>query len=385
MKVVLARQRIGERFGGAEGYVAMLAKAMRDRDVEVVLMAQAVDPGLESAGFPTIRVPGGPTNLSGVRSFARAVGRYAREEPSHPLISFDRTPGVRIVRAGDGCHRAYLRAMGQSMSARFSLKHLVLLSLERRMFTHPELQMVIANSKMVADEIHEFYGVPREKIQVMHTGIPPSPVSTFPPKANVRSKVNISSGVRFILFAGHHYERKGLETVLWALYLMGLDRKGRSDRAKGGSGRNWMLGVAGKGNIPKYQAMANWLGIGDSVRFFGPRDLEELFAAADMFVLPTRYDPLARVCLEAARAGVPVVTTRQNGFSELMDAAEGFVMEHPQDAAELAGMMSRVFSANVAEAGIRLRARTAHLTIAQNAEDVIALMARTSGRSDPPE
>lgn len=372
MKVVLARQRIGERFGGAEGYVSMLARAMRDGGADVHLMAQAVSADLDREKFPVIRVPSSSINLWGVSAFARAVGRYAKEHPDTPLISFDRTPGAKFVRAGDGCHRTYLESMGQTFSARFSIKHQTLLSLEKRTFTHPELRLVFVNSKMVGADLQSRYGLPEDRIRVVYTGVPPlAPPSTDRPAA--RSKWNLPLNFRVMLFAGHHYERKNLETLLWALRIVDVQSNPPADgmKRKSGRKRNWILLVAGRGNISKYKAMADWLGIGDSVRFLGECDLKELFVAADVFVLPTRYDPLARVCLEAAQAGLPVVTTAANGFSEWIREGAGFVAARADDPAELAEILRRAFTLNLADMGNRLRGRVQSLTIEKNAGEIL--------------
>ena len=69
------------------------------------------------------------------------------------------------------------------------------------------------------------------------------------------------------------------------------------------------------------------------VQFLGEvKDLPALYAAADIFLLPTIYDPFSNACLEALAAGVPVITTRANGFSEIiMDGQHGTVVEDPRD------------------------------------------------------
>ena len=43
-----------------------------------------------------------------------------------------------------------------------------------------------------------------------------------------------------------------------------------------------------------------------------------LYAAVDVFVLPTIYDPFSNACLEALAAGLPVLTTTANGFAEIL-------------------------------------------------------------------
>src|SRR6266496_3529410 len=44
-----------------------------------------------------------------------------------------------------------------------------------------------------------------------------------------------------------------------------------------------------------------------------------IYSAADIFILPTIYDPFSNACLEALACGLPVITTRSNGFSEIIE------------------------------------------------------------------
>src|SRR5262249_44622821 len=65
--------------------------------------------------------------------------------------------------------------------------------------------------------------------------------------------------------------------------------------------------------------------------------------AADFFVHPTFYDPCSHVVLEALACGLPVITTRYNGASELLQPPrEGFVLDDPHDHERLAGAMARL-------------------------------------------
>ena len=57
-----------------------------------------------------------------------------------------------------------------------------------------------------------------------------------------------------------------------------------------------------------------------------------LYRAADIFLLPTVYDPFSNACLEALAAGLPVITTRANGCSEIMESGRhGTILDRPQD------------------------------------------------------
>ncbi|MHC4094140.1 MAG: glycosyltransferase, partial [Planctomycetota bacterium] len=60
------------------------------------------------------------------------------------------------------------------------------------------------------------------------------------------------------------------------------------------------------------------------------------YHAADLLVHPTYYDPCSRVVLEAMVAGLPCVTTRFDGASEVIeDGISGFVLPSPEDRDEL--------------------------------------------------
>lgn len=366
MNVILARQRIGRSFGGAEGYVAMLARAMRAMGARVTLMAQRVDKEMREDGFDVLRAARRPTNLWGSWSFAKSVRTMMTRDPDARVLAFDRIPGVQFIRAGDGSHKTYIESMGGRVSTRISPKHLLLLAQERKTYRHERLVRIFANSQMVADDLRRDYGIAKDKIRVVPTGIEPATGSDAD-RASARAIHRLDDDIRVILFAGHNFERKGLNTLLWALSL----HESRSPE----KGR-WRVWVAGRDKTDKYHAMASGLGISHYVRFLGSCDLGPLFAAADLFVLPTRYDPMARVCLEAARAGLPVITTRKNGFCEWIDKSDAFVLDRPDDAEALAGMMQRALRVNLIETGRRLQVRTAHLTIDQNARIFLTEMAK---------
>jgi UDP-glucose:(heptosyl)LPS alpha-1,3-glucosyltransferase len=74
------------------------------------------------------------------------------------------------------------------------------------------------------------------------------------------------------------------------------------------------------------------------VRFEGQRtDVERCYAGADLFVLPTLYDPFANACLEAMACGLPVLTTAANGAAELIrDGINGCVLGDAPSAEALA-------------------------------------------------
>jgi UDP-glucose:(heptosyl)LPS alpha-1,3-glucosyltransferase len=121
-----------------------------------------------------------------------------------------------------------------------------------------------------------------------------------------------------ILFVGSGWERKGLRFALDAVKSLG---------------KNFRLLVAGRGRRRRAS--------GSSVEWLGAvRDLPVLYAAADIFLLPTLYDPFSNACLEALAAGLPVITTRANGFSEIIEpGVHGSIVERAPDIAEIQGAL----------------------------------------------
>ena len=96
--------------------------------------------------------------------------------------------------------------------------------------------------------------------------------------------------------------------------------------------------MIGRGRAAGFESLAARRGVGDRMRWLGPRpDTERWYAAADAVVLPTRYEPFGNVHLEALASGVPMVASNRAGGAELIqDGVNGYVVD-PLDPAAVAG------------------------------------------------
>ena len=242
--------------------------------------------------------------------------------------SHERTLSQDVYRAGEGCHRAYLGAMGPRYHRRAAY-HRLLLSLEKRVFTRTP--QIVAISRRGADEIAKLYGVPAARLTVIYNGVDLDryhPDNRARYRAAARQEAGVPADAWLALFAGSGFERKGLMTAVEAL--------ARLDDAR------TRLLVLGKGDARPYQAMAERLGVAARVTWLGPRpDIERWYAAADALAMPTRYEPFGNVHLEALASGLPVVTTTQAGGAEAVNPACGAVVE-PRDPAALAAALERL-------------------------------------------
>jgi UDP-glucose:(heptosyl)LPS alpha-1,3-glucosyltransferase len=292
--------------------------------------------GLTYHAVPTISAPRAFRALG----FAMIVRSALRRSGLAVVQSFDRTLGQQIYRAGEGVHREWLRRKRRSLSAiargwsHLSLFDCMTLVLERRVLR--ETPMIIANSQHGQVEITRHYGVPRTRLTTIYNG-----VDTDRFHDRVRSRFReaqraawgVSAENLVMLLVGSGFHRKGLGTLIQALGEL---------RARGIS--NVQVVVVGTGRIKPYQRLARQVSVAHLVRYEGHRaDVERCYAAADLFVLPTLYDPFANACLEAMACGLPVLTSDANGAAELLqDGVNGRMLNSPLNAAALADALQHL-------------------------------------------
>jgi UDP-glucose:(heptosyl)LPS alpha-1,3-glucosyltransferase len=353
MKLGLARRGYSSS-GGAEAYLKRFAYGLAAAGHQPVL-------------FASERWPEWPHELrvlAGGRSpgaFARAL--LAETSACDYLFSLERVLACDCYRAGDGVHAAWLErrarheAPWRPLFRRLSGKHRELLRLEETMFRHRTARRVIANSRMVKEEIVAAYGYPAGQIDVIYNGVPaaPSPAQLADWRREKRRELGLEDGDYVVLFAGSGWERKGLRFAIEAM----------NRAALAGS----VLLVAGHGRPGAMPASTR-------TRYLGAvRGLARTLAAADAFILPTLYDPFSNACLEALAAGLPVITTTANGFAEILEPGEGEAVADPADTPALArAIESWAPRARRDEAREPLREKGRAFTVERNVRETLAVV-----------
>jgi UDP-glucose:(heptosyl)LPS alpha-1,3-glucosyltransferase len=212
-------------------------------------------------------------------------------------------------------------------------------------------------------EIERDYGVASERIRVIYNGVD---LDRFHPRnqardrARARREAGVGARAFAMLFLGSGFERKGLATAIGALAELG-DAAAR-------------LIVVGKGRRAPYEIEAKRHGVGDRLVWLGARaDSERWYAACDVVVLPTLYEPFGNVHLEALASGVPVITSTRAGGAELIrEGLNGFVVD-PGDASALAGAIERVRSAPPRSMGEGARHSAEPFTFSAQAEGFLGI------------
>jgi UDP-glucose:(heptosyl)LPS alpha-1,3-glucosyltransferase len=318
LRIALVLERSGPGLGGVENVAWEVAHGLVQAgdDVTLVTRSGTAPPGV---ALRRVETPGGWQPLR-ILAFSRAAARATRT--GFDLVqSFSRTLHQDVFRAGGGSHAHYLERCHGPLSARLrrlSPRHATQLWIEGRVFADPS-QTILCNSILVRDQIAQRYGVPAARLVVIRNGVD---LARFHPARRehegVRLRAELHAETRTVwLFVGSGFRRKGLDVAMGAL--------------AAGRDRDSLLWIAGRDDPAPWQRLAETLAIGPRVRFLGPRrDVEALYAAADGLLLPTRYDAFANVCLEAAAAGIPVVTSGANGAAEIAREG-GLVVNDPED------------------------------------------------------
>jgi UDP-glucose:(heptosyl)LPS alpha-1,3-glucosyltransferase len=339
MKLALIRRQFAAT-GGAELYLQRLMEALTGRGHEIHLFAESWKQPPAGASLHSIAVTGSRAERP-VR-FAGAVKEAVARERFDCVFSLERTLKQDVYRAGDGVHRVWLerrRQFAPWWSRPFiggGAFHRNLMRLESQTFDPANTGRVIVNSNMVKQEILDHFRFPEDRIHLVRNGVD---VDRFHrgARAETRKRFGVEDSEFLLLFVGSGWKRKGLKYLLAAAAVLESAQRDQSpgrlnaDEADDETEpplapRNRVrLLVVGKGRKPA--------GAPGNVIFAGAMsDVENAYAAADLFVFPPIYEPCSNVVFEALAAGLPVITTRQNGAGEVIeDDVNGTVLDDPAD------------------------------------------------------
>jgi UDP-glucose:(heptosyl)LPS alpha-1,3-glucosyltransferase len=168
-----------------------------------------------------------------------------------------------------------------------------------------------------------------------------------------------------ILYVGSGFKRKGVSYLIEAAARLGNDSLNKN-RIK--------LLIVGKDRLWPYKRLAAKAGIDKNIIFVDyASETEKYYAASDIFALPTFFDPFANVTLEAMASGIPVITTKKNGASEIIeDGKDGFVINSPLEidmlAEKIRGLLNPMMRK---EAGDNARKKAMNLTWERMTEETL--------------
>ena len=334
---------------GGQSYFSFLVRELVERGHEVHVFATTVEeiPGVKYHLhlIPILRYPKTLRLISFVINSSRVINRY-RFDVIHEVME---SLTMNVFNPHGGVEKAYLKQEFASIRNRLyyavrfvrrylSPFHYITVWIQKKQYLSKDLKAIIAISSMIKRNIIDYYHLPEEKIHIVFNSVD---LKKFHPdnrlafRAGTRKELGIADTEMVLMFAGHNYRLKGLDTLLGSLSILKRSFGAVSLR----------LLVIGSGNIGRYQRRAKKLGVEENVMFLGSiRNIERYYAASDIYVHPTFYDSCSLTVLEALASGLATITTQYNGAADAILSDEGGrVVKDPADARELADAISYYF------------------------------------------
>ena len=301
------------RGGGMERYLTDLLRGFSDAQVATRVVVRRADPQIAAElGVEVVELAGwSQPRLVAKLAFHRRAQRWLHQHAGEPTVGLARVAGVQVMVCG-GNHRGFLRACGR----RGSLLDRLELHLERRAYA--EARLVVAHAEVMRRELGELYGIPPGKLVRLY---PPVDTRRFrwftaDERAVLRRRFGFADQRARVLFPSGSHRRKGLDLLVAAVARLPRD--------------SCEIVVAGRAP-PSVLTGA--------VRHIGQiKEMEELYAACDATVLPSRYEPFGLVYVESVLCGTPTVLPGTAGAAEILAGPGVVVLSSLQPEAIAAGI-----------------------------------------------
>ncbi len=330
-------------FGGTEQVVLNL---LRDLDREVWQPVLFHHPGAGIApllrGVSELGILAEPVPRFDLGSLPRASMQFMSALRAHRPAIFHAHLTWTL-----GCRTALVIASFARLDAVIATLHLFTevtkprtIVAQRALATRVDRYVCVAQH--VAVRLREAFHISPSKLEVVPNGIPVARY-TESPNAVLRAQLSQGSQLPIVLTVARLDDRhKGLS---WLLKAAALIPKA-------------MFVIVGEGpDREQLQKLACASGVQHRVTFLGFRqDIAELLSCCDLFVLPSLFEGLCLVILEAMAAGKPVVATDIDGIKEVITSGETGLLVPPANAVALAAAIQRLLddpllAARLARAG----------------------------------
>ncbi|MEL6375400.1 MAG: glycosyltransferase family 4 protein [Pseudomonadota bacterium] len=289
-----------------------LAALERDLPLGVHRIAMARQPGL--------------SDLAAIRAalaHARAIEATILHGHGAKGGAYARLAAQRLrQRHAQAAHAFYTPHGGALHYKPGTLKGRVFQALERHLARHTD--GILFESAYARDTYHASIGVPACASRVVPNGLGDADFVAHAPRADAAP----------FLFLGELRQLKGVDILLHALATLTAQARAASNPLP----RTIIVGEGPEAGT--FHAQATALGLDDVVTFTGAQPARAMFDAAHLFVMPSRAESLPYIVLEAAAAGMPIITTDVGGIPEITGTS-GTTLVPAGNATALAEAMQR--------------------------------------------
>jgi alpha-maltose-1-phosphate synthase len=218
-------------------------------------------------------------------------------------------------------------------------------------------QSIFTMSRMVADTFVEGFDVEKDRVIPVHAGM------NFTPAGEINGT---QSDRPTILFVGRDFARKGGDLLLEAFKLLKCSLP-ESRLVIAGPSSNPAPGVPD----------VEFLGFLDLGTAAGKKELKTAYEQADVFCLPTRFEPLGIVFLEAMAFGIPCVGPNEWAVPEMIVHGKTGLLVDGDDAASWSSTLHTVLTDREMSARMSVEGRkrvAEYFTWNRVAQDIIRVM-----------
>lgn len=190
---------------------------------------------------------------------------------------------------------------------------------------------IVANSKWVAEQAAAS-GAPREKISVVYEGANIPPRFTPEQRQRARARWGISQSTPVLGCVGVLLPDKGQEWLIRAL----------AEVKKELSGAKLLLAGDGPCRV-RLESLAQELNLADAVIFAGfVKEVEYVYAALDVFLLPSFFEALNNSLLAAMAYEIPSIAFNKGALGEIIEHEKSGLLVSGPDPAEISAAATRI-------------------------------------------
>lgn len=266
----------------------------------------------------------GISNHAHNRHFYEALQSVLQLEKFDLVVGFNKMPGLDIYYAADTCFKA--KVMQERFPLlRFLPRYRQYLHDEAAVFGADSKTRVLAISGRSVDEYEQYYPDAKERCTILPPGINPDrrvSAEAQDIRVGFRQKWSLDNDQKLVLMIGSGFRTKGLDRAIHALAALPSDLLKKSQ-----------LMVIGQDKPDTFLQLARKLGVENQIQFLSGRDdIPNFLQGADVLIHPAYRENTGTVLLEAAVAGLPVLTTAVCGYScYIRDNSCGIVIDEPYE------------------------------------------------------
>ncbi|NLE29683.1 MAG: glycosyltransferase family 4 protein [Phycisphaerae bacterium] len=342
MKVAMVIEQFDVARGGQERSTFEIAELLAKRGMDVLILTA------QSGGLPAgakcrltdlqIRCP---SRTGRFRRFVQQAGEYLRRDRVDVIHAITPIPDAQVYQPRGGLiQETYLRSLSRYNGIKKVIRRMIGPNARQREVRRVEEFLAkktdcrfLAVSDYVRRQCVEHLQLADDRIEVIFNGVDldrlPA-VSEITERNEHRAALKIREDQLAGIFLATNFKLKGLDVIVEAA---GVLKEKYCEHLE-----KFRFIIAGPDNIQPYHKRISAMELAENFIFFGQADdVSAMLRMSDFLIHPTWYDPCSRVVLEAMACGLPAISTRFNGASELLRERDcGLVVDDPADPEEMA-------------------------------------------------